>query len=122
MIRTEQTSRRRFLMATAATMAGGYMTTTSASSQVAQPGPNDTLNMALIGCGARGANQVLPSFMELPGVRITAVCDVNSEHLQRGREKAGGSAVTTYHDFRERLAEANKFVNKEYRDPWKSTV
>ena len=36
---------------------------------------------ALIGCGARGAGQVMPSFLKLPGVRIVAVCDVNSKHL-----------------------------------------
>jgi len=43
---------------------------------------------------------VMPSFMNLPGVRMTAVCDVNSTHLARVREKAGSEKVATYHDFR----------------------
>lgn len=102
MLETRRTNRRQFLgqSAAAAAFAGANLYAAKAK---ADPGPNETINMALIGCGARGANQVMPSFMALPGVRITAVCDVNSTNLARGKQKAGGHGVATYHDFRKLL-------------------
>ncbi len=78
-----------------------------AASTKASAGANDSIQMALIGCGARGANQVMPSFMELPGVRMVAVCDVNSKHLARAREKAGGERIAAYHDYRKLLEDKN---------------
>ncbi|GAB6164006.1 Gfo/Idh/MocA family oxidoreductase [Thermostilla marina] len=100
----KQTNRREFLGTTVAgataAWAGASLYSAGAS---ASPGPNDTINMALIGCGARGGNQVMPHFMELPGVRMVAVCDVNSTRLAHVREKAGGDKVAAYHDFRKLL-------------------
>ena len=95
---TGQPTRRQFLGTTAAAAAAAASTRAGAS-----PGPNDTINLALIGCGARGADQVMPSFLALPGVRVTAVCDVNSAHLAAGRQKAGGDRVATHHDYRKLL-------------------
>lgn len=104
MIHPQQPNRREFLgsSAAAATLAWAGANLYAAGAHAAA-GPNDTINMALIGCGARGGNQVMPSFMELPGVRMTAVCDVNSNNLARIREKAGGDKVTAYHDYRKLL-------------------
>ncbi len=107
MISARFTNRRQFLGTAAATVTAGYAATRPAPCQSTEPGPNDTINMALIGCGARGANQVMPSFMELPGVRMAAVCDVNSKHLERGQVKAGGGSVATYKDFRELLQDTS---------------
>jgi hypothetical protein len=63
----KRTNRREFLGTTAvgaaATWAGANLYSATASDN---PGPNDTINIALIGCGARGGNQVMPSFMKLP--------------------------------------------------------
>jgi predicted dehydrogenase len=99
-----QKNRREFLGASAGVAAtawaGGHL---AASASDSKPGPNDTINMALIGCGARGTNQVMPSFVELPGVRMVAVCDVNATHLDRGRNKAGGEKVAAYSDYRKLL-------------------
>jgi len=39
-------------------------------------------------------------FMTLPGARMVAVCDVNSERLAAAREMAGGAKITAYHDYR----------------------
>jgi len=103
-MRNSQRSRREFLGTAAAAAATSWASAKLyAAGAEATPGPNETINMALIGCGARGANQVMPSFMELPGVRMVAVCDVNSKHLARGREKAGGERVAAYHDYRKLL-------------------
>ena len=81
-------TRREFLGAgagvAATAWAAGHLVTSASDPR---PGPKDTIGMALIGCGARGTNQVMPSFMELPGVRMVAVCDVNSTRLARGRDK-----------------------------------
>ena len=82
MNQSQQPNRREFLgnsaVAATASWAGASLCATEAQ---ANPGPNDTINIGLIGCGARGMNQVMPSFMKLPGVQMVAVCDVNSTHL-----------------------------------------
>jgi len=101
---SSQRNRREFLGATAGAAATAWVgAKLYAADAEAKPGLNDTINMALIGCGARGGNQVMPSFMELPGVRLVAVCDVNSTNLARIREKAEGDQVAAYHDFRKLL-------------------
>ncbi|MBI4874920.1 MAG: Gfo/Idh/MocA family oxidoreductase [Acidobacteria bacterium] len=66
-------------------------------------GPNDTINLALIGCGARGRSLLIPYFQKQPGARFVAVCDVNSKHLADGRARAGGERVAAYHDYRKLL-------------------
>ncbi len=101
---TERTANRReFLGAGAAAATAWTGAKLYAAEAAAQPGPNDTINLALIGCGARGGGQVMPAFMELPGVRFTAVCDVNANHLARTRQRAGGEKVAAYSDFRKLL-------------------
>ena len=66
------------------------------------PGANDTIHLALIGCGARG-KLVMQYFKALPGTKIVAVCDLNSTRLAQGREAAGGEGVAAYHDYRKLL-------------------
>ena len=104
MKQASQPNRRQFLGTAAGTAATAWAgASLYAADARPKPGPNDTVNMALIGCGARGCGQVMPSFMALPGVRMTAVCDVNSKNLARGRAKAGGDQVAAYSDFRKLL-------------------
>ena len=100
---THRTTRRRFLGTTAAATTALAVGQLYAAGAQAGPGPNETVNLALIGCGARGAGQVMPSFMKLPGVRMVAVCDVNSTHLAHARERAGGQQVAAYDDYRRLL-------------------
>ena len=83
MFDTAPVNRRRFMETAASTAAVAAASSAFAQGDPASIGPNDTINMALIGCGARGRNQVMPSFMELPGVEFTAVCDVNSNNLEQ---------------------------------------
>ncbi|MBI4909556.1 MAG: Gfo/Idh/MocA family oxidoreductase [Acidobacteria bacterium] len=68
---------------------------------------NDTINLGLIGCGARGRGVILPNFTKIPNVRFTAVCDVNSKYLANLRERAGGERVTAYSDFRKLVEDKN---------------
>ncbi len=92
-------SRRYFLGATGAALPAGRA--------AARYAPNDTIHLALVGCGARGRTLLIPRFQKLPGVRFTAVCDVNAKHLAQGRELAGGSRVAAYHDYHRLLEDKN---------------
>ncbi|HFB97775.1 MAG TPA: twin-arginine translocation signal domain-containing protein, partial [Bryobacterales bacterium] len=78
------TTRRNFLRSAGAAAAwagpGPY-----AAAAPARPGPNDTIGLGLIGCGARGRKRFIPYYNEQPGVRFTAVCDVNAKYLEEGR-------------------------------------
>lgn len=73
----------------------------------ARPGPNDTINLGLIGCGARGRGVIVPNFSKIPGTRFTAVCDVNSKYLADVRERAGGAPVAAYSDYRKLVEDKN---------------
>ncbi|MBA2114118.1 Gfo/Idh/MocA family protein [Bremerella alba] len=70
-----------------------------------RPGPNETINMALIGCGHRGVGRVMPDYMmSLPDVRMVAVCDVNDDgRIEKAQAVAGGSRVRKYRDYRKLL-------------------
>jgi predicted dehydrogenase len=78
-----------------------------ASVAAAARGPNDTINLGLIGCGARGRGVLIPGFLKLPGTRFAAVCDLNSNHLAEGRKRAGGEQVAAHHDYRKLLEDKN---------------
>jgi predicted dehydrogenase len=62
--------------------------------------PNSTIQLGLIGCGARGRTLLIPKFSAFPNVRFTAVCDVNRKYLAEGRERAGGDRVAAHADYR----------------------
>jgi predicted dehydrogenase len=97
---TPSPNRRVFLGAAATTTAA------LAAPRARAAGPNDTLQLGIIGCGKRGP-YLIDRFRELPDVRFTAVCDVHAGHLARGRERAGGEAVKPYADFRALLDDPN---------------
>ena len=78
-----------------------------ASAAMLSAAPSDTINLGLIGCGARGKGVHIPGFLKLPGTRFTAVCDVNSKYLAEGRARAGGEKVAAYKDFRKLLEDKN---------------
>ncbi len=92
-----------FLGTTAATAAAGWAGARSyAADANSKPGPNETINLGMIGCGTRGG-QLLGNFLSLPGVRFAAVCDLNSGRMAAARKKAGGQKVLAYHDYRKML-------------------
>jgi predicted dehydrogenase len=104
----DQPTRRAFLgtAATAAAASGLAGVNMSVAGAPASVGANDTLNMALIGCGAQGVHG-MKGFMALPGVRFVAVCDVNSTRLAGARKVAGGEKVTATGDYRKLLEDKN---------------
>ncbi len=95
----KKTNRRNFIAGAAGTAAGLAMANSYAMGADSKNGPNDKINVALIGCGARGQT-LLPSFMNNPGARVVAVCDVNSKRLNACRREAGGERIAAYSDFR----------------------
>jgi predicted dehydrogenase len=100
---TRPTTRREFL-GVAATAAATNWTGAilfAAGASVA-PGPNETINLGVIGCGGR-CQEIMPQFMKLPGARVVAVCDVHAGRLAEMRAKAGGDKVRAYHDYRKVL-------------------
>ena len=100
---TSPTTRRDFLGTAAAVAASGWAgASLFAAGASAAPGPNDTINLGVIGCGSRGGG-VLPSFISAPGTRVVAVCDVHSGHMAAIRQLAGGEKVRAYHDYRKLL-------------------
>lgn len=111
-------SRRDFLKWTAGTAAGSMLpnwfsaeeSILSAEAQSARPrriGPNDTIQIALIGPGGSqgGYRQGLGVTRWLagkPGVKVVAVCDVDSVHLDEAAAVFPGSQK--FKDYRELLA------------------
>jgi predicted dehydrogenase len=96
------TTTRREFIGTSAAAASWACANLYAAGSPASPGPNETINLGVIGCGAKGQSH-LPAFMEVPGVRVVAVCDVHSGRMADARSIAGGNKVRTYHDFRKLL-------------------
>ena len=96
-------TRRQFLGTSAVAATAGWAGPSSvARAASAKPGPNETINMALIGCGGEG-RAVMTAHMQCPGVRMLAVCDLHAGRLAQARKLAGGEKVTAYHDYRKLL-------------------
>jgi predicted dehydrogenase len=54
-------------------------------------GSNDEISLAVIGLGNRGSGAHIPEFGRIPGVRISAVCDPDSERLSAGVQQVTAS-------------------------------
>jgi predicted dehydrogenase len=100
-------NRRAFIGAAAAAAFGGWAGgRLFAAGAPSKPGPNETVNLGVIGCGGR-CEEILPQFMKLPGARVAAVCDVHEDRMAKIRNFAGGEKVRPYHDFRKLLEDKN---------------
>jgi len=89
--------------------AGGLASTAFLAANAAGArGANDTLGVGLIGVGSRGS-ALLQNLLQIPGVAVRAICDVDPSHLERGLktvESAGQKrpAGTTDGTWKELLA------------------
>jgi predicted dehydrogenase len=99
-------SRRTFLRQSA--LAGGSFfiskSLTSCGGEGGSTGANDVINVAVVGFRGRGAEHI-KSFSEIKGVRVAALCDVNTAVLAKQADafKAKGQEVQTYQDIRKLL-------------------
>ena len=64
---------------------------------------NDTLSIACIGTGGR-CQQLMHSLVKVPGVKITAVCDVYDLQLDRAKKLADSKAITSKNIVRSSIA------------------
>src|SRR4051812_18554036 len=92
------TDRREFLRDAALAAAGLAVAAPSSRGYLA----NETLQVGCIGTGGR-CRTLMKSLVTVPGVKITAVCDVADEALEAGKKIADAKAFATK-DHRELLA------------------
>ena len=117
-MKTSRTNRRRFLKQSAAAVATATVPLVLPRRVLAgagEPGPNDRVNFAFIGCGRQTYYHNIPLFVRTPGVQPVAICDVDSwrlgeaakriqEQYDSGKAKGTFSGVDTYGDYQELLA------------------
>ncbi|MFQ5734097.1 MAG: Gfo/Idh/MocA family protein [Planctomycetaceae bacterium] len=84
--------RRRFLQSTTLGTAGAL--TAGYTGTAAGFAANETLNVGCIGTGGR-CRRLMQSLAKVPGVKITAVCDVWDRHLELGKKLADAKAFAT---------------------------
>src|SRR6187399_1631690 len=104
-------NRRGFLktlsMASGGLVAGGILTQQASAAQVVKINreilgggktysANDKINLALIGAGGMGAADT-NSALQIPGVKLVAVCDLYEGRLNDAKNKWGKDIFTTKH-------------------------
>ncbi len=92
------TDRRRFLGASAVAVAAPSL---YAAGATASPGPNETVNLGLIGCGGQGRADMV-AHLRCPGTRCVALADVHAGQLALAH-KQFGSQAQTFRDYRKLL-------------------
>jgi len=102
-------SRRKFIQESGKIVAGAGLTAAIPLGKViAQPkiiGANDTVVVGLIGCNGMGFSD-LNAFLKQPGVKCAALCDVDTNVLNRRNEnleKLAGEKADLYTDYRKLL-------------------
>jgi predicted dehydrogenase len=107
---SRKVSRRKFLKAgsASAVAAGFWLTGGVTESHARQPGPNDRLNIAIIGCGGQGASNAGQAVIAgraaernqpaVPGENIVALCDVDANRARGVFDRY--PKVNKYTDFR----------------------
>ena len=108
--------RRGFLQAAGAAAAASVLPGAQASAET-------PVRIGIVGVGNRGTS-LLKNLLDLPGVEVTALCDINEEHLRRAQsivEKAGAKPAAGYQsgveDFR-RLVERPDLDAVVTATPW----
>jgi len=95
---TRSHTRRQFLEATAL---GTTAVVLGVPTLLRAASPNDKLNIAIIGCGGRGASNLA----DVSGENIVALCDVNERNLDAAAKKF--PTARKYLDFRKLYDDAN---------------
>ena len=94
-------NRRHFLMGTGAVLASTALR--------GMQSPNNTVRVAVVGCGGRGQNHV-DGWGRLPNVEVVALCDVDESHFApklKSLETKGKPKPATYVDMRKMLEDKN---------------
>ncbi len=99
-------SRRRFLRTTGQTATAMAAISKLAPAVISAASPAQTIGVGCIGLGTRGGD-LINEVVNVPNVKVTAVCDVYGPHRQKGIERSLNPAVKAYVDYRELLADPN---------------
>jgi predicted dehydrogenase len=94
-------NRRYFLM--------GSMAASAGSAVRAVQSPNDTVRVAVVGCGGRG-NSHMGAWTSMPNVELAALVDVDDSHSERfigALQRRGKKPVPTFRDVRKVLEDKN---------------
>lgn len=118
-MKKQRTSRRSFLKRAAigstAAVGAPWLAPRHVIARAGEPGPNDRVTMAFIGCGRQTYRYNIPLFVRTSGVQALAVCDVDAwrvdqavqridQQYKSGRAKGTPAKVDTYVDYQEILA------------------
>ena len=68
---------------------------------------SNEIRCAIIGTGGRGRDAHIKSILNIPGVRITAICDISQEALEKALAMFPGEKPKTYTYYREMLEKEN---------------
>ncbi len=103
-------NRRSFLKAALAAAVGPCIVPARVLGRGGEVAPNSKVTLGVIGVGAQGQSD-MRAFLAQSEVRVTAVCDVNQQNVQRARatirEVYGVGDVKAHHDFRELNADGS---------------
>lgn len=101
---------RRQALASTAALALPYIVPASVLAGRRQPAPSDRINIGVIGTGGRG-RALIRDAHRYPDAIVTAVADVDANHLAEGQKQAEESSkmkgCAAYRDFRELLKHAD---------------
>jgi predicted dehydrogenase len=87
-------TRRTFLQVPAAAAGGAAL--------LPAQSPNDTVRVAIIGVGNRGSF-LLRNVLQVPGVKVVAVCDIDPERLKKAQDAASAHSPEGYAEYRKLL-------------------
>ncbi|HWC16818.1 MAG TPA: Gfo/Idh/MocA family oxidoreductase, partial [Terriglobales bacterium] len=93
-------NRREFIGRAAGALGGTLLLGESAN--LFAKAPSDQIHIGIIGVGSRG-QQLMRTFLRVPGVRFAGLCDVYEPRFSAGR-KITNENTPIYHDYRELLA------------------
>jgi predicted dehydrogenase len=85
-------------------IAGTFSACTTAQSRSQVAGANETVRIAVVGLNRKGRGHV-GDFRELPGVKVVALCDADTDVLARERSKFDerGESVKTFQNYQKLL-------------------
>jgi predicted dehydrogenase len=73
----------------------------ASSADAPKTAPSDRISLGIIGAGSRG-QQLMRTFLQMPGVKFRGICDVYDPRFTAGR-KITGEETPTYKDYRQLL-------------------
>jgi predicted dehydrogenase len=97
---TKRVTRRRFLQVAAGAAAAGLV---SHSAQSHALGANNDIRIAIVGLNGHGTGGHLKRYLQIPGVRVVALCDPDQAVLERSSKLVEKNKIRRFTDIRKLL-------------------